>query len=49
MVLKVNRENIKFIDEYVKNNPNLGYIDGEELIRALIRNKIEEIKAEKGV
>jgi len=35
--------------EIIKNNPNLGYIDGEELIRALIRNKIEEIKAEKGV
>ena len=49
VVLKVNRENIKFIDEYVKNNPNLGYIDGDELIRALMRNKIEEIKAEKGV
>ena len=49
MVLKVNRENIKFIDEHVKNNPNLGYIDRDELIRALIRNKIEAIKAEKGV
>ncbi len=29
-------------------NPDLGYIDGDELIRALIMNKIEEIKAEKG-
>jgi len=44
MLIKINKEIIDFFEDYIKNNPNLGFINADELIRELIRNKADEIQ-----
>jgi hypothetical protein len=42
--LKINKEIIELFEDYVKKYANLGFINGDELIRELIRKKADEIK-----